>query len=273
MDFPDDLHKPVVLITGAAGGLGKALVRQFMSHDWMVIATDNRELSLAEFLKEEFVRVMNMNVTSDLSVKTVFDNLVLQNIQLDLIINNAGIDRYFPLSEAPADDFINVFNVNVFGAYRVNQTFLPILRSPGGRIIHIGSESLHLKIPFMPYPLSKNLLESYSRALRLELGFLDIAVVTVRPGAIRTSLLDGVSGLIQQKDSWKLDRPFQKFASLAAKLVGHTITADKAAEYIYMVSQQKRPRAVYRINNKIKLKLAALLPQSLLEKIIKRILS
>lgn len=267
------MHKPVVLITGAAGGLGKALVRQFMSHGWKVIATDNRELSLSEFIGEKSVGIMNMNVTSDLSVKTVFDNLVLQHIQLDLIINNAGIDRYFPLSEAPASDFINVFNVNVFGAYRVNQTFLPILRSPGGRIIHIGSESLHLKIPFMPYPLSKNLLESYSRALRLELGFLGIAVVTVRPGAIRTSLLDGVSELMQQKESWRLEKPFQKFASLAANLVGHAITADKAAEYIYKVSQMKRPRAVYRINNKIKLKLAALLPPSFLEKIIRWILS
>lgn len=265
--------KPIVLLTGAAGGLGKALIRQFLTHGWIVIATDNRELSLAEFIQEESVQVINMDVTSEESVNTVFEKLQLQKITLDLIINNAGIDCYFPLSEAPAKDFINIFNVNVFGAYRVNQTFLPILRKPGAKIIHIGSESLNLKVPFMPYPLSKNLLESYSKVLRQELQFLGISVVTIRPGAIQTSLLDGVSGLMRQKDSWKLDKPFHKFASLAAKLVGYAITADKAAEYIYKISLLKRPRAVYRINNKIKLKLAAFLPQSFLEKIIKRILS
>jgi NAD(P)-dependent dehydrogenase (short-subunit alcohol dehydrogenase family) len=51
----------------------------------------------------------------------------------------------------------------LFGSYRVNQVFLPVLKKPGGKIIHIGSESLNLTIPFMPYPISKNALERYAK--------------------------------------------------------------------------------------------------------------
>jgi len=262
-----------VLITGAAHGLGRALVNEYLAKDWQVIATDTDELSLADLLGNRKARVLNMDVTSDESVQTACDLLQGEDIQLDLIINNAGIDGYFPLSEAPVEQFKKVFEVNVFGMYRVNQRMLPLLKIPGGRIILISSESLNLAIPFMPYPLSKRLVEGYARVIRQELHFRGVDVVIVRPGAIRTRLLANVLQLRAATGNWKLTRPFTLFAEGASKEIGKTISPEKAAAFIYRVSTIPKPAVVYRINNSLQLKIAALLPFGLLEKVIHKKLS
>ncbi len=261
-----------VLITGAAGGLGSALVRRFREEGWRIIATDYNDLSMAWMLGCREIMVLPMDVTSDESVRAAFLRIREQGIPIDLVINNAGVDRYFPLSEAPVSRFREVFEVNVFGAYRVNQTFLPVIRRPGGRIIQVSSESLNLTMPFMPYPLSKKLAEGYSRALRQELRFLGIDVMIVRPGAIRTPLLQTVSTLDPADEGWRLAGPFTRFASAAPGRIGRTLTPEKAADFIHRKALVKNPAAVYRINNMTGLQLAARIPFSLMEKLVYRML-
>jgi NAD(P)-dependent dehydrogenase (short-subunit alcohol dehydrogenase family) len=260
----------VVLITGAAKGLGRALAEKFLAESWRVVATDADDLSMAGLLSHERARVIKMDITSDESVRSAFNQVEKDNIILDLIINNAGIDRYFPLSEAPVASFKEIFEVNVFGGYRVNQVFLPRIKKPGGRIIHISSESLNLTVPFMPYPLTKKLVEGYAKTLRIELRFAGIDVVIVRPGAIQTRLLDMVSNLKTGEERWILKKQFRKFAESASKEIGKTITTEKAARFIYKVSLVPQPAAVYKINNMVQLRMAAGLPFRLFEKIIYR---
>jgi NAD(P)-dependent dehydrogenase (short-subunit alcohol dehydrogenase family) len=260
----------VVLITGAAHGVGCALVHEFLSTGWHVIATDADDLSMAWLLDHEEAKVIKMDITDDASVQMAFAQIRDKSIIIDLIINNAGIDAYFPLSEAPVDQFKRLFEVNVFGAYRVNQIFLPILRQPGGRIIHISSESLNLTVPFMPYPLTKKLVEGYAKALRIELRFSGIDVVIVRPGAIRTRLLETVSRLNPEEGRWSLEKQFKKFAATASLQIGKTISPEQAATFICKVSSIRHPSAVYRINNMLQLRIAPLLPFRWFEKIIFR---
>jgi len=257
-----------VLITGAAHGLGRALAGQFLQSGWQVIATDVDELPMAWMLNHKESVVLKMDVTSGESVANVFNKLQERQITIDLIINNAGIDRYFPLSEAPVEAFRNIFEVNVFGGYRVNQVFLQLLRKPGGRIIHIGSESLHITGPFMPYPLTKKLVEGYARSLRIELKFLGVDVVVIRPGAISTRLIGDVERISPATQIQELKRPFERFASMAYKEIGKTITPEEAAAYIYKVALIPKPGAVYTINNMLQLKIAALLPFRWIEKLL-----
>ena len=148
-----------VLITGAGRGLGKALALTFLEKGWRVLATDlvqpiyeDAGKPGLQALRQGSVKnliCLKMDVTSDESVAAAYALVNSENIRLDLVINNAGMDNYFLLSQAPVGKFKQMFEVNVFGAYRVNQVFLPLLRRPGGRIIHIGSESLNLAMPFM----------------------------------------------------------------------------------------------------------------------------
>lgn len=283
--MPETLNK--VLVTGAGRGLGKALALEFLSKGWMVAATDIAEpefsddKSMALFethpqTRQNLLR-FKMDVTSDEAVADVYKWFADRKITLSLIINNAGIDRYMLLSEAPVSEFMRIFEVNVFGAYRTNQVFIPLLKKPGGRIIHIGSESLNLTMPFMAYPLSKKLLEGYAKALRQELRFRGIDVVVIRPGAINTELLKTVSNLAdsagKEQNRDPLRQAFSNFAQQAEKEIGKVISPIEAASFIYKVSCIPRPKAVYRINNMLQLRIAALLPFGILEKAVHKRLS
>jgi len=265
--------KKTVLITGAAGGLGRSLTEVYLARDWKVIGTDIDPPLLKTVRPDSGHWFIPMDVTSDDSVRSVCDQLKAGKIQLDLIINNAGVDRYFPLSEAPVNEIKQVFEVNFFGGYRVNQIFLPLIRKPGGRIILISSESLNLTVPFMPYPLSKKALEGYAKVLRQELGLQGIDVVIVRPGAIRTPLLNHVRNLGPAAGTWQMAAPFRKFAEEAVKEIGRTISPEQAAAFIYQVSGIRNPAFLYRINNMLQLKIAALLPFRLMERMVRKRLS
>jgi NAD(P)-dependent dehydrogenase (short-subunit alcohol dehydrogenase family) len=262
-----------VLITGASGGLGMAMARHFAGQGWLVFATDGCEPRDEVRRNTAGIIVVRMDVTSDESVRKVFRLVEKMGVTLSLIINNAGIDRYFPLSEAPVERFREVFEVNVFGAYRVNQVFLPLLKRPGGRIVHIGSESLHLTVPFLTYPLSKKLLEGYAKVLRQELAFSGIDVVVIRPGAINTRLLQQVKDLGKDEGNWKLMPQFRRFAQGASREIGKTFSPERVAWFVYQKSIEPNPSAVYRINNQMQLRIAALLPFSWIEKIVRKRLS
>jgi NAD(P)-dependent dehydrogenase (short-subunit alcohol dehydrogenase family) len=277
------MNDKVVLITGAAHGLGRALTTRFLSEGWGVVAADIDDSSMDDFKDNPKILSLQMDVTSDKSVESAYEKVKTENINIDIIINNAGVDRYFPLSEAPVEMIKAVFEVNLFGGYRVNQTFLPILKKPGGRIIQISSESLNLNIPFMPYPISKMAVEGYAKTLRQELKFSGIEVVIIRPGAIRTSLLENVLNLksavrlpARQVSSppcgeagWQLSAQMGKFAEDAPKNIGKVLEPEEVAAFIYKVSQKSNPKAVYKINNSLQLKIAAFLPFSLVEKLIR----
>jgi len=271
------MNDKVVLITGAAHGLGRALTMHFLSEGWFVVATDIDDLSMNDLKGNPKILAIEMDVTSDKSVESAFEKVKTDKIIIDIIINNAGIDRYFPLSEAPVEMIKEVFEVNLFGGYRVNQTFLPILKKPGGRIIQISSESLYLNIPFMPYPISKMAVEGYAKSLRQELKFSGIDVVIVRPGAIRTGLLENVLNLKSAVRSppagvagRQLSAQMGKFAEDAPKNIGKVLEPGEVAAFTYKVSQKSNPKAVYKINNSLQLKILALLPFSLVEKVIRR---
>jgi len=255
-----------VLITGARGGLGQALMDEFKANGWFVIATDLESRITKKVSPGGMIREVAMDVRSDESVKAAFNQLAGE--KLNMIVNNAGIDSYFPLSETPVDKFKEVFEVNVFGSYRVNQVFLPILKRPGGRIIHVSSESVKISVPFMPYPVTKQALEGYCRTLRQELRFLGIDVTVVRPGAIKTGFLENVRTMKNPVQDSLLAGPFGRFAGQAYREIGRIIEPEIAARFIYRIGQRKKTRPVHSINNDPKLSVTSWLPFSLLERMV-----
>jgi NAD(P)-dependent dehydrogenase (short-subunit alcohol dehydrogenase family) len=259
-----------VLITGASGGLGAALSDEFSRKGWCVISTDLEEKTLQGENNQEHIRRLVMDVSSEDSVRAAAGLLLKEQVQIDLIVNNAGIDRYFPLCETPVSRFREVFEVNVFGSYRVNQAFLPLLKKPGGRIIHVSSEAVKINMPFMTYPISKQTLEGYSRTIRQELRFLGIDVTLIRPGAIRTPFIENVKKMKNPVPDSLLQGPFDKFAAQAYKEIGKTVEPAAVAALIFRIAKAKKTRPVYRINNSLQLSVAAVLPFCLIEKMVYR---
>ena len=262
-----------ILITGAGKGLGRAIGDHFRTHGWQIIATDVTADLLADLSAREGWFPVVMDVSDEESVKRAFGQIREQVSAIDLIVNNAGIDRYFPLSEAPAEYFKMMFEVNVFGAYRVNQTFLPLLRKPGGGILAIGSESLYLTLPFMAYPITKRTLENYIFALRHELWYSGCWASVVRCGPMKTSIAENVFHLRSEVRSTLLDPVFERFAGMAPKQVGKMIDPGIAARIIFRISSKKRPAALYKINNRLSLRMMKWIPACITEKAVRMMLA
>jgi NAD(P)-dependent dehydrogenase (short-subunit alcohol dehydrogenase family) len=259
-----------VLITGAGRGLGLALAKQFHQKGWHVIATDSAPEQLSGMEQEEGYTSFQMDVTSDQQVQAVFQKMREARITLDLIINNAGIDRYFPLSEAPVAHFQQIFAVNVFGACRVSQVFLPLLKKPGGGIMAIGSESLHITMPFLSYPITKRALENFTLALRQELQFSGRWATVVRCGPMRTAMLENVYHLKSEVEGTSLDPVFRNFAAAAPHEVGRVMDPSDVARRIWKIATSARPRGIYRINNGFRLRMLKWLPFGVVERVVRR---
>lgn len=259
-----------VLITGAGRGLGRALAEQFHANGWQVVATDISSILLTNLEGVEGYFPVVMDVASDDSVNRAFTAIRQVFPSIGLIINNAGVDRYFPLSEAPAEHIKKLFEVNFFGAYRVNQVFLPLLKQPGGGIMAIGSESLHIKMPFLSYPISKRTLENYILALRQELWFSGRWATVVRCGPMRTAMLENVYHLKSEVENTSLDKAFRAFAASAPKEIGRIMDPSGVARMILKIAESENPKAIYKINNGLQLRMLKWIPFFLIEKVVRK---
>ncbi len=195
---------------------------------------------------------------------------------LDAIVNMAGIYDLYSLAEIEESRFMHDFDVNLFGMYRVNQLFLPLLR-PRGRIIIISSELAPLDpLPFTGiYALTKTAVEKYACALRMELQLLGHPVVVVRPGAVATDLLPvSVTRLNDFCDSTQLyPLPSDRFRRIVNRVESRSIAPERLASRVVRALNARRPRLVYNINRNPLLRLLDFLPARLRLFIIKRVLS
>jgi len=146
-----------MLITGDAGGIGRAASAYFSQKGWKVYSCDISSQDLAD---ENIIPVI-MDIRSAESVAAARAIVEADTDHLDAIVNLAGIYIMDSLVEMPEEDFIRMFDINVNGAYRVNKQFLPLVKK-GGRIIIITSELSGLDpLPFNGiYSITKTTLGS-----------------------------------------------------------------------------------------------------------------
>ncbi|CAE7232847.1 Hsd17b6 [Symbiodinium sp. CCMP2456] len=112
------------------------------------------------------------------------------------LVNNAGVSRHLIFEYEKLEEVMALYNVNVFGVYRVTQAFLPLLRASGaGRVVNVGSVAPTLPTSgYSSYAGSKNALESISDVLRLELARYNMSVSLLKPGMVHSALHGKISG-------------------------------------------------------------------------------
>ena len=172
-------------MTGAFGGMGRAAAKKFLSEGYGVIALDK---TIGD--AEENLFPIAADVTSETSLLRAFDEVRSITPNLFAIVHFAGIYYLDSLVEITEERFTKIFDINVFGVYRVNRIFLPLL-SAGSRIVITTSELAPLQpLPFTGiYAITKTALDRYAVSLRMELQLLGIFVSVVMPGAVKTGLL------------------------------------------------------------------------------------
>lgn len=192
----------VVLITGASTGFGRDAAERLARRGHRVIATmrdvdgrnkENRE-ALEQLAASQRIPldVLELDVTDERSVQSAVSAAVDRYDRLDVVINNAGFAGIGVTEGYTAEQFQQMFDVNVYGVVRVNRAVLPYMRQQkSGLLIHVSSGAGRVTVPAMAaYCASKFALESIADAYRFELLPFGIDSVLVEPGIYRTPIFD-----------------------------------------------------------------------------------
>lgn len=259
-----------VLVTGAYGGMGRALCSRLLRAGWDVWGLDRSESGTLPGL-----HFIPCDVTDAESVQYAFSTVSQAVGRLDAIIHTAGIYDLDSLLEIDEDRFCRIFEVNLFGVYRVNKVFVPLL-PPGGRILIVSSELAPLDpLPFTGlYAISKAALEKYAYSLRMETNLLGISVSVIRPGAVQTGLLgDSTRALDKFCEQTQLYTcNAQRFKRIVDSVESRNIPPERIARVAQKALNTKRTKLVYKINRNPLLLLLNLLPDRLQVFLIRLIL-
>lgn len=259
-----------VLVTGAYGGMGKSTVKALKEAGYFVFALDKRTGE-----GEENVLPVQADVTDEASVQNAFARVREMTGELFAIVHFAGVYTLNSLMEIKDEAFRRAFEINVFGAFRVNKTFLPLLKK-GSRILITTSELAPLDpLPFTGlYAVTKSALDKYAYSLRMEVQLLGISVTLLRPGAVQTDML-GVS--TAELDTFCENTKLytcnaKRFKRIVESVEARKVSADKVAKTTLKALKAKRPRYVYKLNRNPLLLLLNALPSRMQTWIIAQVL-
>ena len=239
-----------VVITGAYGGMGKKVVETVKNAGYTVFALDK----VVEDATDGVIPIQ-VDLTNEESVKNAFEKVKEITDTVYSIVHFAGIYALDSLVEIDEQKLLKSFDINLFGVYRVNKKFLPLLKAKS-RIIITTSELAPLDpLPFTGiYAITKSALDKYAYSLRMEVQLLGISVSVLRPGAIKTDML-GVS-------TTALDRfcentslytcNAKRFKNIVNSVEAKNISTEKLANKACTILLKRKVKHVYKINrNKI----------------------
>ena len=182
------------------------------------------------------------------------------------IAHFAGMYNLDSLVEMSEDSFTKIFDVNVFSAYRVNKTFLPLL-SNGSRILITTSELAPLDpLPFTGlYAVTKSALDKYAFSLRMELQLLGISVSVLRAGAVDTGMLgastDALDRFCDRTALYSCNA--DRFKRIVNSVEARCVPPAKLAERVLRILNKRKPAFAYSINRNPLLLMMNVLPKRL----------
>ena len=259
-----------VLVTGACGGMGSAAVKAYKEAGYFVFAIDRRE-----YEAEDGIMPLVADITDEADLYRAFEQVKEVTDQLYAIVHFAGIYMLDSLVEISEDAYIRAFNINVFGAYRINKIFLPLL-TKGSRIVITTSELAPLDpLPFTGlYAITKSALDKYAYSLRMELQLLDIYVSVLRPGAVKTDMLgvstDALDVFCEKSELYTCNA--KRFKNIVNKVEARHVPPKKVADKSLKILKRRKPKQVYKINRNPLLLMLNLLPRRWQTGIIKLVL-
>jgi len=250
-----------IVVTGAYGGMGRAMISALRDEGYRVFALDRR---VGE--PEENIIPIEADITSEEAICDAVRLVREHTDSIFAILHFAGIYMLDSLVEMSAESFRRIFEVNTYGAFLVNKAFLPLL-SKGSRILITTSELAPLDpLPFTGiYAVTKGALDKYAYSLRMELQLLDISVSVLRAGAVDTGMLgvstDALDAFCDKTELYSCNA--KRFKRIVERVEARCVPPQKIAKKALKIIKKRKPMFAYSINRNPLLLLLNILPKRL----------
>jgi NAD(P)-dependent dehydrogenase (short-subunit alcohol dehydrogenase family) len=195
----------VVAVTGGARGIGDAIVRAFRAAGARVVVLDKLEPGEPR----DGVRYTVADVSDPQSVAAAFASIDREEGRVDVLVNNAGIQRVGLIGQLPYEDWAAVIGTHLTGTFLCCSQAMPrmIEQGSGGTIVSIASTAGFVGLPGRgPYCAAKAGIMGLTRAISLEGAPVGVRANAVAPGYTRTELLQQAIDDGSQREEWMLDR-------------------------------------------------------------------
>ena len=219
-----------VLITGATGGIGQALVEKFHTKGCTVCATGTNIKKLKAL--ENIYRKRFVGIQCDLSKRSEIEDLVVKSNEFygntNILINNAGITKDSLFMRLKDDDWDSVINLNLNSNYMLTKLIIKdMVKSKWGRIVNISSDAAKIGNPGQSnYVASKAAIEGITRTIANEVASRGITVNCVSPGFVNTEILKTVGE--------------EKLSKMKEKIpMGRVGTTDEIASAVYFLCSEE----------------------------------
>ncbi len=243
-----------ILVTGAGGGVGKALALRLAARGNVVVASARRLDQMADLAAVGIVCVA-MDVGDDQSVRDGFAELEGRvGPALDAVVHCAATAPLGTVEFTAPDAVARIFNVNTLGALRIMQHALPRLRrAGGGRLVLISSLWGQLAGPFVStYAASKHAIEALADSARREMRGQGIHISVIEPGVVRTAMFENQADDLDRKiaglgahEKTLYGSLYRAHGKLLAKAGRTCITAEQCCVVIERCLDARRPRTRY----------------------------
>jgi NAD(P)-dependent dehydrogenase (short-subunit alcohol dehydrogenase family) len=226
-------HKRVVLITGAAGGIGRATVKVFHESGWRVIAVDRAAFDLDPEVDGIFVQA---DISDGDQVAEIYRQASEFSPVLDAVVNNAALQVSKPLVETSVEEWDLVMASNLRSVFLGARLAHPLLKKEGGAIVNVSSvHAVQTSVNISAYAASKGGLLALTRAMAIEFAPDNIRVNAILPGAVDTPMLR--AGL--QRGQHEGSNITTRLENLARKTVnGRVGEPEEIARSIYFLADE-----------------------------------
>jgi len=245
-----DLNKAVVLITGAAGGFGRQMARQFHAAGSRLIISDVEERLLiglqsdADLASADIVAAIEADLSRADDCQRLYDEVLKTDTVPDVIINNAGVGVSGRFDHVPKDRWEQLMEINLIAPMRLCQLFLPhLIERRSGHIVNISSIAGWIGTKGLTsYCAAKFGLRGFGDALAGDLEEFDVKVTTVYTFFSRTPILDSEQFGYEKRREVPMDMVTDPADVVAAIIKGvrknrKQVFPDRMAKQIHYISR------------------------------------
>ncbi len=243
----------VILITGAASGIGYASAKMLIEEGHIVYGGDIQVGGMRS-LEEIGATPLLMDVTDEVSVKAGVARIIEEQGRLDVLFANAGYMLLGMFECVEIEDAQTQFEVNVFGVARTVKAVLPQMREQASGTIIIASSVVgKVPVPGMGwYPASKHAVEALADALRMEVKRFGINVVLIEPGFVNTKLLGASFPTLDKAEQSSVANVYQtdhkNFRANLTKGFETSSTVETITRVVSKAVKATKPKRRYRPN-------------------------